>query len=140
MSERKLLLGNTLFASVGIYVEYFLGMLTSILLARYLGPSDFGIYGLIMWLAGLGIALTNAGITTGMIKFVAELRGNKAKVELAEGVVATCNIKAKQEEPRANVGRAADVSALSAMLAARWKQGPASNSGSEGIREGQLCQ
>jgi small subunit ribosomal protein S1 len=69
---------------------------------------------------------------------VAELRGNKAKVELAEGVVATCNIKAKQEEPRANVGRAADVSALSAMLAARWKQGPASNSGSEGIREGQL--
>ena len=76
MSERKLLLGNTLFASVGIYVEYFLGMLTSILLARYLGPSDFGIYGLIMWLAGLGIALTNAGITTGMIKFVAELRGN----------------------------------------------------------------
>jgi O-antigen/teichoic acid export membrane protein len=76
MSERKILLGNTLFASVGIYVEYFLGMLTSILLARYLGPSDFGIYGLIMWLAGLGVALINAGITTGMIKFVAELRGN----------------------------------------------------------------
>lgn len=76
MSERKRLLGNTLFASVGIYVEYFLGMLTSILVARYLGPSEFGVYGLIMWLSGLGIALTNAGITTGMIKFVAELRGS----------------------------------------------------------------
>lgn len=69
---------------------------------------------------------------------VAELRGNKAKVELAEGVVATCNIDTKQEEPQTNSGKAADVSALSAMLAARWKQGPASNSGNDAIREGQV--
>lgn len=69
---------------------------------------------------------------------VAELRGNKAKVELSEGVVATCNIKAKQEEPQTNSGKGADVSALGAMLAARWKQGPASDSSNEGIREGQL--
>jgi small subunit ribosomal protein S1 len=70
---------------------------------------------------------------------VAELRGNTAKVELAEGVLAACNINPKQEEPQAKSGKASDVSALSAMLAARWKQGPASNSGNEGIREGQVC-
>jgi small subunit ribosomal protein S1 len=69
---------------------------------------------------------------------VAELRGNKAKVELAEGVIANCNIKPKQEEPKPNSDKGADLSALSAMLAARWKQGPSSNSGEEGIREGQL--
>ena len=76
MNERSRLLSNTLFSSVSIYVEYFLGMLTSILIARYMGPSDFGVYGLIMWLSSLGVALTNAGITSGMIKFVAELRGS----------------------------------------------------------------
>jgi O-antigen/teichoic acid export membrane protein len=76
MNERKRLLSNTLFSSVSIYVEYFLGMLTAILIARYMGPSDFGVYGLIMWLSSLGVALTNAGITSGMIKFVAELRGS----------------------------------------------------------------
>jgi hypothetical protein len=70
---------------------------------------------------------------------VAEVHGNRAKVELAEGVVTNCQLKPKQETASTTSGeKASDVSALGAMLAARWKQGPASNSGGDAVREGQM--
>lgn len=76
MKSRERTLLNAVFSSVGIYTEYFLGMLASILLARHLGPTDFGVYGLFMWFVMIGMVVTNSGITTGAIKFVAELRGS----------------------------------------------------------------
>jgi small subunit ribosomal protein S1 len=70
---------------------------------------------------------------------VAEVQGNRAKVELAEGVITNCQLKPKQETASTSSGeKASDVSALGAMLAARWKQGPASSSGGDGVREGQM--
>ncbi|HRN61600.1 MAG TPA: oligosaccharide flippase family protein [Luteimonas sp.] len=75
MSTRGQVLRNTLFSSVGIYTEYFLGMLTSIIIARHLGPSDFGAYSLVIWLVATGVAVTNSGVASAVIKFVAELRG-----------------------------------------------------------------
>jgi small subunit ribosomal protein S1 len=53
-----------------------------------------------------------------------EINGDRARVELGEGVIATCHLKGKQ--PAGNVEKkreATDVSSLSAMLAAKWKQG-----------------
>lgn len=56
-----------------------------------------------------------------------EIHGDRAKVELGEGVVGTCQLRSQEpagpppEQPKP----AADVSSLSAMLAARWKQGAA---------------
>lgn len=76
MNPRSLTLRNTLFSSLGIYVEYFLGMVCAVLIARHLGPRHYGIYGLFIWFAAIGIVVTNSGITTGVIKFVAELRGS----------------------------------------------------------------
>lgn len=76
MKTREGTLRNTFFASIGIYVEYFLGMVAAILVARHLGPGDYGVYGLFMWFVAIGVVITNSGITTGAIKFVAELRGN----------------------------------------------------------------
>ena len=76
MTTRTHALRNTLFSSVGIYTEYVLGMLASIMIARHLGPGHYGVYGLFMWFVSVGIVITNAGITTGVIKFVAELRGS----------------------------------------------------------------
>ena len=75
MSTRNAVLRNTLFSSVGIYTEYFLGMLTSIIIARHLGPADFGAYSLVVWLVATGVAITNSGVASAAIKFVAELRG-----------------------------------------------------------------
>ncbi len=54
-----------------------------------------------------------------------EVQGNRARVELGEGVIASCQLKAGAEtEPStatAEPKQAADVSSLSAMLSARWK-------------------
>lgn len=75
MSTRSLAVRNTAFSSLGIYTEYFLGMLASIIIARHLGPADLGPYSLIIWMSGLGVAIVNAGTKTAAIKFIAELRG-----------------------------------------------------------------
>ena len=57
-----------------------------------------------------------------------EVQGNRAKVELGEGVIASCNLKAQEEStPAESSARTSDVGSLSAMLAARWKQGGSSN-------------
>src|SRR3546814_12756729 len=55
MNTRSTIVRNTLFSSVGIYTEYFLGMLTSIIIARHLGPADFGTYSLVIWLVATGV-------------------------------------------------------------------------------------
>lgn len=75
MNTRAQILRNTAFASVGIYSEYFLGMLAAIMTARHLGPTHYGLYSLGIWFSAIGIVFTNSGVTTGVIKFVAELRG-----------------------------------------------------------------
>ncbi|MFZ7096204.1 polysaccharide biosynthesis C-terminal domain-containing protein [Luteimonas dalianensis] len=75
MNTRSQVIRNTLFSSVGIYTEYFLGMLTSIIIARHLGPADFGAYSLVIWLVATGVVITNSGVASAVIKFVAELRG-----------------------------------------------------------------
>jgi small subunit ribosomal protein S1 len=69
-----------------------------------------------------------------------EVHGDRAKVELGEGVIATCQLKKPQEqaseapEPKP----AGDVSSLSAMLAARWKQGASSSQTREAARAGEV--
>ena len=54
-----------------------------------------------------------------------EVAGSRAKVELGEGVVATCQLQPATEKATANQPKAADIGSLSAMLAAKWKQGEA---------------
>ena len=53
-----------------------------------------------------------------------EVQGNRARVELGEGVVATCQLQQAEEKAAVAVeSKSSDVSSLSAMLAAKWKQG-----------------
>ncbi len=53
-----------------------------------------------------------------------EVKGNRAKVELGEGVIADCQIKSVERKQAAvEINPQKDVGSLSAMLAARWKQG-----------------
>lgn len=71
-SQRKLLLEHTLFLSMGTYIEYFLGMVASVILARVLGPDGFGVYGLAIWFVVFARTLINSGVTLGAIRFLAE--------------------------------------------------------------------
>ena len=76
MNLRSATLRNTMFSTVAVYIEFALGMLTSIIIARHLGPDGYGHYSLVIWMVALGVAITNSGTATAAIKFVAEFRGN----------------------------------------------------------------
>ncbi len=71
---------------------------------------------------------------------VAECSGETARVELAEGVFATCRIAGQagiQESKQGGTG--ADLSSLTAMLQARWKGGSeAGTPAAEAVRAGQV--
>ncbi len=72
-----------------------------------------------------------------------DVQGSRVKVELGEGVIATCIFKtaapaksAEEQSPKAT-----DVSSLSAMLSAKWKQGgggSSANPGGETAHAGQV--
>ncbi len=68
---------------------------------------------------------------------IVEVSGNRAKVELGEGVFAQAKIAAEKREESANSSKA-DISAMSAMLAAKWKSGGGAQSAQEGVRAGQV--
>jgi len=66
-----------------------------------------------------------------------DVSGGRAKVELGEGVHATCRIsESKEEEAKPAEGRV-DLSSLSSMLQARWKSGD-TGSGKSEVRSGQI--
>jgi O-antigen/teichoic acid export membrane protein len=75
MTVRTQALRSTVYSSIGIYTEYLLGMVTAILIARRMGPGHYGIYSTLIWFAAMGIVMVNSGVTTGVIKFIADLRG-----------------------------------------------------------------
>lgn len=82
MSTRKRTLTNTLYSMAGTYTEYVLGMLTSILIARHLGPERLGVYSVAIWLVAMGVSITNSGTASTVIRFVAELRGGDAEARV----------------------------------------------------------
>jgi small subunit ribosomal protein S1 len=69
-----------------------------------------------------------------------EVHGDRAKVELGEGVFGTCHLKSSEDKKSNGTASAGtDVGSLSAMLAAKWKQGSAgTGAANEGARAGQV--
>ncbi len=70
-----------------------------------------------------------------------ESSGNKARVELGEGVLADCrlNTESRQGSADAPPAPSLDMASLSAMLNAKWKSGPApGTSKAEPVRTGQV--
>jgi len=72
---------------------------------------------------------------------IVEISGENARVELGDGIQATCRISAaKSVDKVAPATGKVDLSALSSMLNARWKSGPASGGSSkpEAVQAGQV--
>lgn len=72
---------------------------------------------------------------------VVEESGDSARVELGEGIQATCRIPsaASSTEQSSSTGGKMDLSSLTSMLSARWKSGGGvSSSKPEGVRAGQI--
>ncbi len=70
---------------------------------------------------------------------VIEASGKQARVELGEGIVATCRIPASESaEEEKQASSKADLSSLTSMLQARWKGAGSAASKPEPIRAGQV--
>ena len=65
--------------------------------------------------------------------------GDEAKVQLGEGVIATCQLKERGQTQEGEAQtKPTDVSSMGAMLAARWKQGGPTEPSKEVARAGQV--
>jgi len=69
---------------------------------------------------------------------VVDVSGSRAKVELGEGVTAFAALPEQKKEASAGAGKV-DLSAMTAMLATKWKSGGGGEAGQpEGVRTGQV--
>jgi small subunit ribosomal protein S1 len=69
---------------------------------------------------------------------VVDISGHRAKVELGEGVTAFAALPQQKQQASAGAGKA-DLSAMTAMLANKWKSGGGAGAGQpEGVRVGQI--
>jgi O-antigen/teichoic acid export membrane protein len=73
--DRAAALSGALLMTGSTYVAYLLGLAVSILIARRLGPADFGRYSYLVWLSGLLVVVSNHGLTTSGIRFISESVG-----------------------------------------------------------------
>ena len=71
----KAMLRSALLMTGSTYVAYAAGLVASMLVARGLGPADFGRYAYLIWLSGVLVLLMNHGLTTSAIRFVSESLG-----------------------------------------------------------------
>jgi O-antigen/teichoic acid export membrane protein len=78
--HRRRLAANTFYSAVGVYAEYAAAFVVSVIVARRLGPADFGRYTLLMWIVLVAVSLANNGLLTGVMKFVGESRGGPVGV------------------------------------------------------------
>jgi small subunit ribosomal protein S1 len=70
---------------------------------------------------------------------ISEISAAHARVELGEGIYGTCRLPADAAKEQSPVGSAADISALTSMLQARWKGGGAgARSTPDEVRAGQV--
>jgi small subunit ribosomal protein S1 len=67
-----------------------------------------------------------------------DVQGSRAKVELGEGVIGLCRMKAREEKAAPDSPQSSDVGSLSAMLSAKWKQGGAAADSQETAKTGQI--
>jgi small subunit ribosomal protein S1 len=68
-----------------------------------------------------------------------DVSGSRAKVELGEGVHATCRLAADRPKEEEKPGQDnVDLSSLTSMLQARWKGGQGGGAKGEGPRSGQI--
>ena len=73
----KAMLRSALLMTGSTYVAYAAGLVASMLVARGLGPADYGRYAYLIWLSGVLVLLMNHGLTTSAIRFVSESLGRQ---------------------------------------------------------------
>ncbi len=73
--SKQVVFRSVLMVTGSTYVNYASGLLVSTLIARSLGPADYGRYSYLVWLCGVLIIFFTNGLTTSGIRFVSESLG-----------------------------------------------------------------
>ncbi|GAA0715600.1 lipopolysaccharide biosynthesis protein [Dokdonella soli] len=73
--SKQVVFRSVLMVTGSTYVNYASGLLVSTLIARSLGPADYGRYSYLVWLCGVLIIFFTNGLTTSGIRFVSECLG-----------------------------------------------------------------
>jgi O-antigen/teichoic acid export membrane protein len=73
------------FVTASTYIAYAISILVSAVVARSLGPADYGQYAYFVFIVGLLVMLANNGLTTSAIRFVSECLGRE-RADLAARV------------------------------------------------------
>jgi O-antigen/teichoic acid export membrane protein len=82
--EKIALLRNVALVGVAGYVETAIGLAAGVMIARTLGPADYGHYAFAIWLCGMLMMAGNHALPTSAMKFLAEARGaNRSDVAAA---------------------------------------------------------
>ena len=77
VKHRIALLRNVALVAVAGYVEAAVGLAVGVMIARTLGPADYGHYAFAIWLCGMLVMVGNNAMPTSSIKFIAEARGSE---------------------------------------------------------------
>jgi len=77
------LAANSLFVTVSLGITTVAGLVVSVMLARFLGPTDYGQYSFMMWLIGILALIANLGLGNTAVRFVAEYRVRDITVAVA---------------------------------------------------------
>jgi O-antigen/teichoic acid export membrane protein len=72
---RQAALKAVLLMTGSTYISFFIGLVISAIVARAVGPDDFGRYSYVVWLSGMLVFISNNGLTTTGIRFVSESLG-----------------------------------------------------------------
>lgn len=75
MSVIRTIAKNTLFNFITNASDQLINFGTGILLARYLGPEDYGLYSFLIWFILFGVYFSNLGLGYMLERFVAEAQG-----------------------------------------------------------------
>jgi O-antigen/teichoic acid export membrane protein len=85
--ESKSLIRNVALVGMASTVESALGLMAGVVIARSLGPAEYGHYAFSIWLCGLMLILVNHGLPLTATRFIAQARGSSGNV-LAGAVLA----------------------------------------------------
>jgi O-antigen/teichoic acid export membrane protein len=79
-------LRNVAWVAMAGYVEMAVGLLAGVVIARALGPTEYGHYAFGIWLCGAVMMAANNGLPASSIRFIAEARG-AGQADLAAALV-----------------------------------------------------
>lgn len=85
-SKVRTVLRNTAWTSVDLAFDMLSPMVTSVLVARVMGPTRLGAYAYVLWVAGMAVALGTLGIPTAVSRYVPDYLARR-RPELAWAVV-----------------------------------------------------